>query len=70
MRDIEIGIRIDQHRGLEFFGAEELNELIQRGGRVAAIEPGGAIMHKLGEEGDQVRVTLGGFSLKARCEEP
>jgi hypothetical protein len=69
MREIEIGIRIDQHRGLHFFGAEELNELILQGARVTAIEPGGAIMQKLGEEEGSVRLTLSGFSLKARVEE-
>ena len=69
MREIEMGIRIDQHRGLHFFGTEEVNELIQRGGRVVAIEPGGAIMQKLGEEGGNVRLTLSGFSLKVKVEE-
>ena len=69
MVEVEVGIRVDQHRGLHFFGAEELNELIQKGGRVVAIEPGGAIMRKLGEEGGDMRLTLSGFSLKAKVEE-
>jgi len=69
MREIEMGIRIDQHRGLHFFGTEEVNELLQQGGRVVAIEPGGAIMQKLGEEDGNVRLTLSGFSLKAKVEE-
>lgn len=69
MREIEIGIRIDVHEGLAFFGTEEVNELLQRGARVVAIEPGGAIMRRLDEDAENVRLTLSGFSLKVKCEE-
>jgi hypothetical protein len=69
MREIEVGIRIDEHEGLSFFGTEEVNDLLQRGGRVVAIEPGGAIMRKLGEEGGNVSLTLSGFSLKVKIED-
>jgi hypothetical protein len=69
VREIEVGIRIDMHAGLWFFGAEEVNDLLQRGGRVVAIEPGGAIMRKLGEDAGNVGLTLSGFSLKVKIEE-
>ena len=70
MREIEVGIRIDVHEGLWFFGTEEINDFLQRGGRVVAIEPGGAIMRKLGEDAENVSLTLSGFSLKVKIEEP
>ena len=69
MREIEVGLRIDVHNGLSFFGTEEVNDLLRRGGRVVAIEPGGAIMRKLGEEAGNVRLTLSGFSLKLKVED-
>ena len=68
MREIEVGIRVDVHEGLSFFGTEEINDLLRQGGRVIAVEPGGAIMRKLGDEGGNVRLTLGGFSLKVKIE--
>jgi hypothetical protein len=69
MREIEVGIRMDMHKGLSFFGTEEINEVLGRGGRVVAIEPGGAIMQKLGENPENVRLTLSGFSLKMKIED-
>lgn len=69
MRDIEVGVRIDTHSGLSFFGTEEINDVLRRGGRVVAVEPGGAIMRKLGEDADNVRLTLSGFSLKVKVED-
>ena len=69
MREIEVGIRIDLHSGLSFFGTEEVNDLLRQGARVVALEPGGAIMRKLGEDADNVRLTLSGFSLKVKIEE-
>lgn len=69
MREIEVGIRIDIHDGIAFFGTEEINALIERGGRVVAVEPGGAIMRKLGEGDGKVSLTLSGFSLKVKIEE-
>ena len=69
MREIEVGVRIDMHEGLSFFGTEEVNDLLRQGGRVVAVEPGGAIMRKLGEEAENVRLTLSGFSLKVKIED-
>jgi len=70
MSEVEVGIRIDMHDGLSFFGTEEVNDLIRRGGRVVTIEPGGAIMRKLGEDAGNVSLTLSGFSLKVKVEGP
>jgi hypothetical protein len=69
MREIEVGIRVDIHEGLFFFGTEEVNDLLRQGGRVIALEPGGAIMRKLGEEAGNVHLTLSGFSLKVKIED-
>jgi len=69
MREVEVGLRFDVETGLSFFGIDEVNELLRRGARVVALEPGGAIMRKLGADDDNVRLTLGGFSLKVRIEE-
>jgi hypothetical protein len=69
MREVEVGIRIDMHEGISFFGTEEVNDLLRQGGRVVAIEPGGAIMRKLSEDGENVSLTLTGFSLKVKIEE-
>ncbi len=56
----EIGIRIDPAQGLAYLGVEELNKRIAAGARVVEVRPGGAIMAKTGESGDQVRLTLSG----------
>ncbi len=64
MREISVGIRIDMTEGISFLGTEEVNGLINRGGKVVSIEPGGAIMHKIGEEGGNVRLTLSGCEMK------
>jgi hypothetical protein len=69
MREVEVGLRIDRETGLTHFGTEEVNELIRRGGRVVALEPGSAIRRKLGEDSANVRLTLSGFSIKVRIDE-
>lgn len=69
MREIEVGVRVDMHEGISFFGTEEINDLLERGGRVVAIEPGGAIMRQLEQDEQNVILTLSGFSLKVKIEE-
>ena len=64
MREIAVGIRIDMEKGLSFTGIEEVNGLINRGAKVTSIEPAGAVMRKLGEDGDNVRMTLSGCDIK------
>lgn len=50
MREIRVGIRIDPAEGLQFTGLEAVNGLLNCGGKVVALEPGGAIMRKLPPE--------------------
>lgn len=64
MREVEVGIRISLEEGIGFVGIEEVNQLIQAGYSVARIEPGGAIMDKLGEDGGYVQLTLTGCTIK------
>lgn len=64
MREIGVGIRIDVDHGISFSGIEEVNGLINRGGVVLSVEPGGALMRKLGEEDGNVRLTLSGCEMK------
>jgi tetratricopeptide (TPR) repeat protein len=70
MREVEIGIRIRLREGISFFGLEEVNGLIQQGAKVVAIQPGGALMEKLGEEGGNIRLTLTGCKMKVLLEGP
>jgi tetratricopeptide (TPR) repeat protein len=64
MREIGVGIRIDLDEGLSFSGIEQVNAAINLGGKVTAIEPGGAIMRKLIEDDENVRLTLSGCEMK------
>jgi hypothetical protein len=70
MRELEVGIRFNKTSGIHFFGTEEANQALQSGARIVALEPGGAIMEKLGEEGGKVQLTLTGFSLKVKIDDP
>jgi tetratricopeptide (TPR) repeat protein len=64
MREVGVGIRIDVNEGISFGGIDEVNGLINRGGKVISIEPGGAIMRKLGEGDGKVSLTLSGCEIK------
>lgn len=64
MRKIGVGIRIDVNEGLSFTGIEEVNSLINCGGIVTSVEPGCAIMSKLGDEDGKVCLTLSGCEMK------
>lgn len=70
MEQIDIGMRIHPREGITFFGTEEVNERIRQGARVAAIEPAGAILNKTGEDGENVRLVLGGCKLTVSLESP
>lgn len=71
MKEIGVGIRIDPQSGISFSGIDEVNELISRGAIVTSIEPGGAIMRKLGEEDEDgdVRLTLSGCEMKVMLDD-
>ena len=64
MQEIEVGVRIRLKEGIHFFGTDEVNELLKRGARVVAIEPAAALFDKLGENEQNVRLTLTGCKLK------
>ena len=69
MKKVGVGIRIDPETGISFTGIEEVNELINRGAFVTSIEPGGAIMRKLGEDSENVRLTLSGCDMKVMLDD-
>lgn len=60
---IEIGLRIDDGKNLDFFGLDEVNELLQSGMFVKAVEKGRALMSKSSEDQDSVKVKFDGFSV-------
>lgn len=64
MREISVGIRIDLNDGLYFTGIEEVNGLINRGGIVTSVEPGGAVMRKLGEADGDMQWAFSGCEIK------
>lgn len=64
MKELTIGLRIDRETGLSFFGIDEVNQVIGLGGRVCSIQPGQAIMEKMGEDEKGVRLSLAGFSIR------
>ncbi len=66
---LEIGIRINMEKGLGFFGVEEVNRRIASGARVLEIRPAGAIMTKVGEDGEDVRLSLGGCQFQVVLED-
>ncbi|GAB4469665.1 MAG: hypothetical protein OHK0029_42340 [Armatimonadaceae bacterium] len=70
MEQITIGIRITED-GLEFFGIEEVNELIAGGYRVSRIEPGNALVEEIeDEEGEEDMLTLVGCDMIVALEKP
>lgn len=60
---IEVGLRIGDGKNLDFFGLDEVNELLQSGMSVKAIEKGRALMTKSSEGQDSVKVKFDGFSV-------
>ena len=61
---IDIGLRVRPK--VEFFGIQEVNELIRQGRNVVSIEPGEALMEKLGEDQGNVRLAFSGFRIKVQ----
>jgi len=62
MQEIRVGIRITAE-GLQFFGIEKVNGLINRGGKVVSVAGGSAVMQKLGEDESNVQLSLSGCDL-------
>jgi hypothetical protein len=63
MAAIEVGIRIDMTAGVSFFGIEAVNKQLAAGLKIRELRPGGLVMSKVGEDGDNVRLALGGCQL-------
>jgi hypothetical protein len=63
MATIEVGIRIDMTSGVAFFGLEAVNKQLAAGLKIRELRPGGAVMSKVGEDGENVRLTLGGCQI-------
>jgi len=68
MATIEVGIRIDMTAGVSFFGLEAVNKQLAAGLKIRELRPGGLVMSKLGEEGENVRVTLSGCQIQVVFE--
>jgi hypothetical protein len=63
MATIEVGIRIDMTAGVSFFGLEAVNKQLAAGLKIRELRPGGLITSKVGEDGDNVRLTLSGCQI-------
>ena len=69
-QEIRVGIRIDMQAGISLFGANEVNALIAQGWRVTALQEGGAVLRKLGEEGGNVQMVMSGCDMKVLLDPP
>ncbi len=67
MKEIEIGLRINP--GLEFFGIDEVNQLLSSGMKIRQVIPGGAITRKQKNEDGSVNIILTGFTVTLLLEE-
>ena len=63
-----VGIRMTKEAGLSYFGVDEVNAALKEGKQVTAVEPGDALFQKVGEDQDNVRLTLSGFTIKVIVE--
>lgn len=71
MRTIEIGVRFSVEQAPEFFGIDEVNELISRGATVLRLEPAALLMQKSGpgQTEDTVSMYVSGFATKVILDE-
>jgi hypothetical protein len=63
-----VGVRITRETGVVFFGVEDVNAALKEGKRVTVLEPGDALFQKVAEDGENVRLTLSGFTIKVIVE--
>jgi len=61
---VSVGVRVT-NEGIEFFGTEEVNDLLGRGWKVAAIQPDEAMVEEIpaSSVGDEAEYALVGFSV-------
>jgi hypothetical protein len=64
MREIKVGIRANVESGISFFGLDEANAALKEGAFVVSVEPGDALMVKLREDAENVRLALRGCSIR------
>ncbi|QDT89646.1 tetratricopeptide repeat protein [Gimesia algae] len=64
--EFRVGVRVDPAEGLLSTGMDEVNGLINRGGKVVSIEGGGAVLRKLNKDdtSDDPVMTLSGCDMK------
>jgi hypothetical protein len=62
-RKMSVGLRIRPDSGFEFFGIDEVNSLLKQGAKIIEVEPCEAIMTRVGETEEKLRVQLGTFSV-------
>jgi hypothetical protein len=68
MRELEIGLRNDQEKGISFFGIDEVNQLLIDGAKITKIIPVGAIGQENTAEDGSITIILNGFSMKVEIE--
>jgi hypothetical protein len=67
MQQITLGARITDD-GVEFFGTDEVNALIEQGHRVVTVYPGRTLVEAVPEEDDAYAVS--GFEITVTLAEP
>jgi hypothetical protein len=68
MKEIKIGLKFSEEKGIHFFGIEEVNAEINRGKRIVSIEAGDVFMKKQALDEENVTLTLTGFSISILTE--
>lgn len=67
MRQTTMGARVTED-GIEFFGTDEINALIEAGQKIVRIEPGEVIVEEVPEE--EGAYAVAGFELVVTLAEP
>ncbi|MCA9020292.1 MAG: tetratricopeptide repeat protein [Planctomycetaceae bacterium] len=64
--EFRVGVRVDLDEGLLSIGMDEVNGLINRGGKVVSLEGGGAVLRKLNKDdtSEDPAMTLSGCDMK------
>jgi hypothetical protein len=69
MKEFKAGLRFSEENGISFFGLDEINNELMRGGKVISIKEGGVIMRKKASDEDNIGLTISGFSVILEIEE-
>lgn len=68
-QQVSIGIRFEEE-GVESFGHEEVNRLIEQGYRVIRIEPGEALVEEVDSDDEEDAYVLAGCQMVVVLQEP